>query len=282
MARFWPTLLLLLLSGCNAAEKSQESITLATTTSVQDTGLLDMLLPLFQKQSGIQVKAVAVGSGQALEIGRRGDADVLITHAPAAEKDFMAQGFGAQRQPLMRNDFVLLGPTSDPIVAPRVSPIAQAVQRLADQNLPFISRGDESGTHIKEREIWRAAGIQPEGPWYIKAGGGMAQTLRMASEKRAYTLSDRGTFVALRKQLDLKIVSQGDPLLINRYSLILVNPAKHTHVRHAAARQFAEFLRSPDVQRQIADFGVAQYGEPLFFPDAGAAEKKPVATKGAS
>jgi tungstate transport system substrate-binding protein len=241
---------------------------LATTTSTQDSGLLDYLLPDFRQQTGIEVKVVAVGTGQALELGRRGDADVLLTHAPAAEEKFMAEGFGSERHRVMYNDFVVAGPKADPAGVRGKTSAAEVFRQIAQAGSLFVSRDDESGTHQKEREVWAKAGVEPQGPWYVRAGAGMAQALRMATEKQAYLLTDRATFLALRKELELEILVQGDALLLNRYAVIVVNPQKHPHVRHDAARQFAEFLISPAVQRKIADFGKDKYGEALFFPDA--------------
>jgi tungstate transport system substrate-binding protein len=259
--------------GCSQRTTASRTVTLATTTSTQDSGLLDDLLPDFRKQKGIEVKVVAVGTGQALELGRRGDADVLLTHAPAAEEKFMAEGFGSERHPVMYNDFVLVGPRADPVGVQRRNSAVEAFRQIAQAASPFLSRGDESGTHQKEREIWTKAGLEPKGSWYIQAGSGMAQALRLAQEKQAHLLTDRATFLALRKELDLGLLVQGDALLRNRYAVIVINPQKHPHVRHEAARQFAEFLVSPETQRKIADFGKDKYGEVLFFPDAGAGRR---------
>ncbi|MEX2560766.1 MAG: substrate-binding domain-containing protein [Pirellulales bacterium] len=260
--------LLATLIGCSSDEEAAKTITLATTTSVRDTGLLDLLVPGFERQTGIVVLVVAVGSGQALDMGRRGDADVLLTHAPDAEEKFMAEGHGSQRRLVMHNDFVLIGPKLDPAGLSGEESITAALAQLSKSKAPFVSRGDESGTHLKEKEIWEKAGIIPNGGWYIRAGSGMVQTQRMASEKRAYTLSDRGTYLAQRSSLDLAILSQGDPLLRNQYAVIVVNPAKHPHVKAAAARRFADFMLSPETQSSIGRFGADQFGEPLFFPDA--------------
>jgi tungstate transport system substrate-binding protein len=254
--------------GCSQGTTASRTLTLATTTSTQDSGLLDYLLPEFRKQSGIEVKVVGVGTGQALELGRRGDADVLLTHAPAAEEKFMAEGFGSQRHPVMYNDFVLAGPKADPAHVKQQRSIVGAFQVLAYAGAPFVSRADESGTHQKEREIWTQADVDPKGSWYIRAGTGMAQALRMAKEKQAYLLTDRATFLALGKELDLEILVQGDALLRNRYAVIVVNSEKHPQVRREAARRFAEFLISNEVQQRISAFGTDKYGQPLFFPDA--------------
>ncbi|MEQ8789608.1 MAG: substrate-binding domain-containing protein [Pirellulaceae bacterium] len=262
------TLALALVVGCAPAAGDSNTLTLATTTSTRDSGLLDLLVPLFEEQTGIEVKVVAVGSGQALELGRRGDADVLLTHAPEAEAKFMDDGHGGQRRAVMHNDFVLVGPASDPADVAGASTIADALRRIADSSSPFVSRGDESGTHMKELAIWKAAELAPEGDGYISAGAGMAAALRMAGEKQAYTLSDRGTFLAQGKSLDLKILHEGDSLLHNPYTVITINAEKHSAVNHRAAERFAEFLVSPAVQELIGQYGVEQYGQPLFFADA--------------
>ena len=264
----WLATAALVLAGCSKTqdEGSTRTVTLATTTSTRDSGLLDVIVPKFEAWSGIEVKVVAVGSGQALELGRRGDADVLLTHAPQAERQFMSEGHGETRRAVMHNDFILVGAPSDPArVVGQVS-ITDAVRRIAHSNATFISRGDESGTHRKEKHVWRTAGIEPQREWYVRAGAGMAEALRMASEKQAYALSDRATFLAQRAQLDLTIVFEGDPLLQNPYAVIVVSAEKHPHVKHQAARRFAEFLLSPDTQAIIGQFGVERFGQRLFVP----------------
>jgi len=264
--RYWLSLLLLSFAGCGNSPGPATPLTLATTTSTRDSGLLDTLAPMFEKQTGIPIKVVAVGSGQALEMGRRGDADVLLTHAPDGEKTFVADGHGVKRVLVMHNDFVLLGPTSDPANAREADSITVALGRIAENLSPFVSRGDESGTHMKEQSIWAAANTDPQGDWYIQAGSGMGQTLRMASEKEAYTLSDRATFLAQRDKLDLAVLTQGDALLRNQYAVIVVNPKKHAHLNADAAQQFADFLLTPETQEVIGRFGVKKFGEQLFFP----------------
>ena len=266
MKWIWLAAVVFVLTGCLKTRNEAVTLTLATTTSTRDSGLLDVLVPMFEKETGIEVKVVAVGSGQALALGRRGDADVLLTHAPEAERQFMAAGDGEDRQPLMHNDFVLVGPESDPAGLKGQTSIIETFRRIADRESPFISRGDESGTHIKELGIWKEAKIDPQGVWYVRAGAGMADALRMADEKRACTLVDRGTFLAHRARLDLTILSEGDPLLRNPYAVIVVSSQKHANVNHRAARRFSEFLRSPKVQRVIGEFGVESFGQPLFFP----------------
>ncbi len=253
--------------GCKQSATHENAITLATTTSTQDSGLLDVLVPKFREETGIEVKVVAVGSGQALELGRRGDADVLLTHAPAAEQKFMDEGWGQDRRPVMYNDFVLVAPVSDAARVIGQKSVTEAFIRIANQKIAFVSRGDESGTHQKEREIWKQAGREPGSDWYIHAGAGMAQVLRIANEKKAYTLVDRGTFLALRKELELTIVAEGDPLLQNRYAIIITSADKHPKVNVAAAKQFVDFLTSSKTKKLIAEFGVDKFGEPLFFPE---------------
>jgi tungstate transport system substrate-binding protein len=253
------------LAAAGCARPAPPSVTLATTTSTQDSGLLDVLVPTFRAQTGIEVKLVAVGTGQALELGRRGDADVLLVHDPAAERRFVDEGFGIDRRPVMENDFVLAGPPQDPAGVRGQASAAEAFARIARAAAAFVSRGDESGTHAREKAVWRQAGIEPNGDWYVRAGTGMGQVLRMASEKRAYTLSDRGTFLAQRPGLDLVVLAEGDPLLVNPYSVILVNPGRHPHVHGEAARQFADFLLAPETQKAIGEFGKDRFGEPLFF-----------------
>ena len=255
-----------------AAQPASKVLILATTTSTQDSGLLDELIPRFEKQTGYQVKTIAVGSGQAMALGRKGEADVLLVHSPDAEKALMAEGVGLRRRLVMHNDFVLLGPAADP-AGLRRKPAAAAFKALTSGAAPFISRGDNSGTHAQEKKLWKAAAVEPEGrPWYQQTGLGMGQTLAVASEKRAYTLSDRGTFLALRKKLALEILSEGDASLLNVYHVIEANPARFPKVNAAGARAFADFLVSKDVQTLIGGFGVGTYGSPLFFPDAGKAE----------
>jgi tungstate transport system substrate-binding protein len=267
------------LIGCSAEKSAPEDslrsteppqrtqMTLATTTSTQDSGILDKLLPIFERESGVTVKVVAVGSGQALELGRRGDADVLLTHAKGAEQAFMDEGWGEERRPVMHNDFVLVGPNTDPAHIQGQTSITNAFRRIADQEAPFVSRGDDSGTHLKEQELWKKAGLEPAGDWYIQAGAGMIQTLRIANEKSAYTLSDRATYLTSQNELELEILTQHDPLLENHYAVLTTSSKKHAHVNAAAARQFADFLVSPATKKLIAEFGVAEFGEPLFFPN---------------
>jgi tungstate transport system substrate-binding protein len=255
--------------GCSGRRSDSPVITLATTTSTQDSGLLDVLLPLFRDRTGIEVKAVAVGTGQALELGRRGDADVLLVHDPAAEEKFMSDGHGALRREVFHNDFVLVGPPADPAGIKGHKSIVEVFAQIAAKKVAFVSRGDESGTHVKEKTIWRRAGVEPQGAWYIRAGAGMGQVLRLASEKRACTLTDRGTFLALKEGLDLVVLSEGDRLLRNPYSVIVVNPDRHPHVHEQAARRFADFLVSPKGRSAVEAFAKDRFGQSLFFPSEG-------------
>ncbi len=255
------------------AGASPKSVILATTTSTQDSGLLDVLIPLFEKESGYFVKTIAVGSGQAMAMGKKGEADVLLVHSPDAEKKFMAEGDGVNRRLIMHNDFVIVGPASDPARIRGVKTSVDAVKRISQAGLLFLSRGDNSGTHAKEKGLWKAAGLNPEGEkWYQQTGLGMGQTLNVAAEKKGYTLTDRGTYLTLRKTLGLDILLEGDPLLLNIYHVIEVNPGRWPKVNSAGARAFADFLVSKKVQAIIGTFGTDKFGAPLFFPDAG---KKP-------
>jgi tungstate transport system substrate-binding protein len=258
-------------SACGSGDSGSSSkpsgqMILATTTSTRDTGLLDTLVPAFERSSECSVKTVAVGSGQALDLGARGQADVLLVHSPDAERTFMSQGHGITRRAVMHNDFVLVGPASDPAHAASAGGILLALRAIARSKAPFASRADESGTNTKELKLWTQAGIPPSGSWYIKTGQGMGPTLVIASQKRAYTLSDRGTFLAT-KSLDSKIVDQGDPDLQNPYHVIVV---KHSGTNTGCANAFSRWITSSRTQRLIAGFGVARYGQALFHPDAGA------------
>ena len=255
-----------------SAEPAQKNIILATTTSTQDSGLLDALIPIFEKETGYFVKTIAVGSGQAMAMGEKGEADVLLVHSPAAEEKFIAAENGINRRLVMHNDFVIVGPPADPagIKGSKTSP--EAFTKIANTGSLFISRGDNSGTHSKEKGIWKAAGLNPEeqpSKWYQQTGQGMGQTLNVAAEKLGYTLTDRGTWLALQKNLGLPVLMEGDPILLNVYHVIDVNPAKWPKVNAPGARAFSDFMVSPATQSIIKTFGVDKYGSPLFFPDAG-------------
>jgi tungstate transport system substrate-binding protein len=248
----------------------QRNIILATTTSTQDSGLLDVLIPLFEKKTGYFVKTIAVGSGQAMMMGQKGEADVLLVHSPDAEEKFMAGGYGAGRRLVMHNDFVVVGPAADRAGIKGTKSAGAAFKRIATASAVFMSRGDNSGTHAKEKAIWKAAGINPEGQkWYQQTGLGMGQTLNVVSEKQVYTLADRGTYLALKKRLDLVVLVEGDRDLLNIYHVIEINPAKWPKVNAGGARAFADFMVSPETQGLIKEFGVDKFGSPLFFPDAG-------------
>jgi tungstate transport system substrate-binding protein len=251
------------------ASAQDRSITVASTTSTQDSGLFSHLLPLFKAKTGIDVKVVAQGTGQALDTARRGDADVLFVHAKADEEKFVAEGFGLRRQPVMYNDFVLIGPASDPAGVKGLKDVAQVFDAIKTKAAPFVSRGDRSGTHTAELALWRAAGVtiaQDKGPWYREIGQGMGAALNTASAMSAYTLSDRATWLAFKNKRDLTIVLAGDARLLNQYGVIVVNPQKHPHVKRELAQQFVDYLISPEGQAAIANYKIN--GEPLFFPNA--------------
>ncbi len=245
---------------------------LATTTSTRDTGLLDVLLPMFQQQTGYNVKMVAVGSGQALQMGQDGNADVLLVHSPAAEKTYMDGGFGKERLLVMHNDFVIVGPSSDSAKIKGTATAVEAFQKIANAKAIFVSRNDKSGTNAMELSLWKSAALTPQGDWYLQTGQGMADTLRVASEKAGYTLTDRGTYLAQKSTLQLDVLLEGDKALLNIYHVITVSPDKWPKVNYTGARAFAEWIVSPEVQKFISTFGVDKYGQPLFFPDAGKPE----------
>jgi tungstate transport system substrate-binding protein len=251
-----------------SATATPRQVLLATTTSTQDTGLLDALVPRFEKATGLKLKVIAVGTGQALELGRRGDADVLLVHAPAAEQQFVTEGHGIEHRPVFYNDFVLAGPTADPAGIRSSRSITAALKAIAAAGATFISRGDDSGTHKKEQALWKKAGVTPSGGWYRSAGAGMAEALRMGSELGAYTLTDRGTYLALSRTLRLSVVFQGGTALQNPYAVIVVNPRRHPGVNVAGARRFVQFLLQPGTLRWIGAFGKDRFGQALFHPYA--------------
>jgi tungstate transport system substrate-binding protein len=248
-------------------------IILATTTSTQDSGLLDVLIPLFEKKTGYRVKTIAVGSGQSLAMGAKGDADVVLAHAPSLEEKYVADGAFVNRRLVMHNDFVVLGPASDPAKIKGLPRERDVFARLAEGRFPFVSRGDNSGTHILELSLWDKIDFKPAGSWYIQVGQGMGAALNVASEKGAYILADRGTYLALKKRLALDIVYEKSRPLLNIYHVMEVNPAKFPSVNRAGAAGFGNFLVSPEAQDVIKTFGVDKFGQPLFFPDAGKLEK---------
>ena len=268
--------LLVMMTGCQKEDEviKNEEIILATTTSTKDSGLLDYLLPYFEEESGYKVSVVSVGSGEAMTMGKNGEADVLLVHSPAAEEEFVKNGHADEdgRKDVMYNDFVLIGPVSDPanIKTDAYNDALKAFKTLADEEMTFISRSDESGTHKKELEIWKAAGIEPSGDWYVEAGSGMGAVLEMANEELAYTLSDRATWLNLDLDEDLMIVSENDPsgVLYNQYGVICVNPDKNEAINHEGAKAFANWLLSSETQKLIGEYGLEEYGKALFTPNA--------------
>lgn len=252
------------------AFSEEKTIILATTTSTQDSGLLDVLIPMFQNKTGFFVKTIAVGSGQAMTMGQKGEADVLLVHSPAAEKKFMEEGFGVSRNLVMHNDFVVLGPSEDPAKIKGIKTTTDAFKKIAVGQALFLSRGDNSGTHAKEKDIWKSADQKYEGEkWYQSTGLGMGQTLSVAAEKKGYTLADRGTYLAVKKNLGLDVLVEGDGILLNIYHVIEVSPEKWPKVNKAGAKAFSDFMLAKETQDIIKTFGVDKYGSPLFFPDAG-------------
>jgi len=247
------------------------AVILATTTSTQDTGLLDVLVPAFERATGYQVKTIAVGTGAALAMGEKGDADVLLVHAPKAEETYMANGRGLERKLVMHNMFIVVGPPDDPAKVRGAATAVEAFARVAAAAAPFVSRADDSGTNMKELEIWTAAGVTPDGAWYIKSGSGMADTLHIASQKAAYTLTDDGTFLSQRATLSLVAVLEDAKDLRNIYHVIVVKPIPGRVGNLAGGEAFAAYLVSPEGQHVIASFGTEKYGRPLFTADAEAA-----------
>jgi len=250
------------------------NLILATTTSTQDTGLLDVLVPEFEKQTGYVVKTVSVGTGAALAMGEKGEADVLLVHSPAAELELVEKGFATNRMLVMHNDFLLIGPADDPAGIKGMTSSAEALKKIKDTNSMFISRGDKSGTHNMELSLWKAAGITPAvGPNYQEAGQGMGATITIANQKNGYTLTDRGTYLAQMKNVALVPMVEGEKALLNIYHVMTVNPEKWPKVNFEGAKAFADFMVAPATQDIIKTFGVDKYGQPLFFPDAGKNEE---------
>jgi tungstate transport system substrate-binding protein len=266
---------LLLISGVTLVQGQQKTIILATTTSTQDSGLLDVLIPNFEKKTGYFVKTIAVGSGQAMAMGQKGEADVLLVHSPEAEKKFVAEGYGVNRRLIMHNDYIIVGSPEDAAKIKGTKASTESFKKIASAKALFLSRGDNSGTHSKEKSIWKAAGVNPEGEkWYQQTGLGMGQTLNVAAEKKGYTLADRGTYLALKKNLGLDILVEGDAILLNIYHVIEVNPAKWPKVNAPGGKAFADFMVSNETQGIIKTFGVDKFGSPLFFPDVGKKEEE--------
>lgn len=248
-------------------------IILASTTSTGDSGLMDVLLPIFKQKTGYNIKPIYVGSGQAMTMGERGEADVLLVHAPDSEVTFMQAGHGTSRKLVMHNDFIIVGPATDPAKIKGMTSALDAMKTIASSASIFLSRADNSGTNQLELKVWKAAGIDTKGQsWYQQTGQGMGATLNVASEKGAYTITDRATYLATSKNLALSILVQGDPILLNIYHVIQVNPSKSDKINAAGAKAFSDFMVSPETQQEIAKYGVDKYGQALFFPDAGKTE----------
>jgi len=253
------------------AAPENPNLILATTTSTQDSGLLDVLVPMFEAQTGYAVQTIAVGTGAALAMAEQGDADVLLVHAPSAELDLMQAGFGKDRMLIMHNDFIIVGPVDDPAGVAASASAAEAFSMIASSESLFISRGDDSGTNKKELSIWDDVEYDPnrtKPAWYLESGQGMGATLMIASEREGYTLTDRATYLANEEHLSLEILAEGDPVLLNVYHVITVNPEPWTGVNYEGALAFANFITDPATQAVIKEFGVEEYGQPLFFPDA--------------
>ncbi|MEX1252874.1 MAG: substrate-binding domain-containing protein [Dehalococcoidia bacterium] len=261
---------LLLAAGCGGGGSE---LILATTTSTQDSGLLDVLVPSFEDGNDYNVKVIAVGSGQAIEMGERGDADVLLVHAPSAEEEFVDAGHGTNRQLVMHNDFIIVGPADDPAGVADAADATAAMQAIAAAAAPFVSRGDDSGTHTRELSVWEAAGIDPVGEsWYDESGQGMGATLQIAGQTAAYTISDRATYLSQQDNLDLELLFEDDPKLLNIYHVMQVNPDEFDDLNSEGAEAFVAFMIGDDAQQMIGEFGVEEFGEPLFVPDAGKSE----------
>jgi tungstate transport system substrate-binding protein len=255
-------------SGAQSAESASRNIILSTTTSTQDSGLLDVLIPLFEKQTGYSVKTVSVGTGQALALAAKGDADVALVHAPSLEKQYVADGKLLHRRLVMYNDFVIIGPKEDPAKIRTAKTASAALKAIEQAKASFVSRGDNSGTHVLEKALWKSAGVEPKGSWYIEAGQGMGATLGIANERNAYTITDRGTWLALGKRVSLPILIEGDKALLNVYSVMEVNPANGPRINAVGGRAFADFMIAPQTQSVIKSFGVEKLGQSLFVPVA--------------
>ena len=257
------------LSLAAPARAQSSTVILSTTTSTQDSGLLDALVPLFEKQTGLTVKTISVGTGQALALAARGEADVALVHAPSLERKCVEEGKMRNRRLVMYNDFVIIGPASDPARIRGMTSAADAMKAIAQTGSRFVSRGDNSGTHILEKALWKLAGVEPAAPWYIESGQGMGATLGIVDDRNAYTITDRATFLAFAKRVRLPILVEGDRPLLNIYSVLEVNPANGPKVNTAGGKAFADFMVAPETQRVIKTFGVEKFGQALFVPVAG-------------
>lgn len=252
-----------------APTTAKDFIILSTTTSTENSGLLAYILPKFTEKTGIEVKVVAVGTGKALQMGMDGEADVLLVHAKPSEEAFVAEGHGVERFDVMYNDFVIIGPDADPAdLRETGAEIVPSFKKLFVSQAPFVSRGDDSGTHKKEKSLWTAADLTPEGDYYVSAGKGMGDVIQMADEMQAYTMSDRATYLSMSDKIDLKIIVEGDPILFNQYGVIAVDPNKNEQINKAGANAFIEWLLSAETQEMISGFGVEKFGQPLFVPNA--------------
>jgi tungstate transport system substrate-binding protein len=271
---FSGAVLLLAALAAGPADAQRSAVILATTTSTQDSGLLEALVPLFEGKTGYTVKTIAVGTGQSLALADRGEADVVLAHAPELELQYLGRGNLINRRLVMHNDFILVGPPADPAGIKGLREAVATLKRIAGQGARFVSRGDNSGTHARERALWQAAGITPSGAWYMESGQGMGATLTIASEKGAYALTDRGTYLAFRKRVQLAILLEGDRPLLNLYHVMEVSGARHPRVNAGGGKAFADFLVSAEAQAVIKTFGVEKYGAPLFFPAAGKPEPR--------
>ena len=256
------------------AASNSHNIILSTTTSTQDSGLLDVLVPLIEKQTGYSVKTVSVGTGQALALAAKGDADVVLVHAPDLEKKYVAEGKLLNRRLVMYNDFVIIGPKDDRAKVRSMKSAAGALKAIAQAKANFVSRGDNSGTHVLEKSLWKAAGIEPKGSWYIEAGQGMGATLGIANERSAYTITDRGTYLAYGKRINLPVLVEADRALLNIYSVTEVNPANGPRINSNGGKAFADFMVAPQTQEVIRRFGVEKFGQSLFVPVAGKKEEQ--------
>jgi len=263
---FWVCCIAALVALMAVNVMAQAKLKMSTTTSTEDSGLLKVLLPPFEKANNVKVDVISVGTGKAIKLGENGDVDVIFVHARPLEDKFVAEGYGVDRRDVMHNDFIIIGPKDDPAKVKEAKSAVDAFKRIAEAKAEFISRGDESGTHQKEKEVWKAAGIKPEGKWYMEAGQGMGQVIQMAYDKKAYTLADRGTYLSYVGKIETPILFEGDKVLANPYGVIAVNPQKSPGVQFELAKKFIDYLTSPEGQKIIAEYKVN--GQQLFFPDA--------------
>jgi len=269
VSRLAATLLAVLLLVPFTAAAQRAPVILSTTTSTQDSGLLDVLVPMFERQTGYTIKTISVGTGQALALAARGEADVTLAHAPSLEKKYVTEGKMLNRRLVMYNDFVVIGPGDDPAKIRGEKKALEALKKIAGAGARFVSRGDKSGTHLLEQGLWKQAGVEPRAPWYIESGQGMGATLGIADDRKAYTLTDRATYLAFQKRVVLTLMVEGDRPLLNVYSVMEVNPANGPRVNAAGGKAFAEFVLAPETQQVIRRYGLDKYGQPLFVPIAG-------------